>query len=189
MSLTGTIQTLKNELLAEKIEPEKGLGTELFLFASTLMPVVNVDLIVINKDRQILLSWRDDPHTGKGWHIPGSCVRFKECLDAAIQRCAKDELGTFVQYEKQPFEVFQFIANKKRPIDDQRERAHFITLSYKCHVPDDFRIDNRNKQVTEPGYLKWFNTLPEDLFQGHECYRTVWERIIGSEDKKLNVEQ
>ncbi len=78
MSVTSAIDNLKDEMQKAGIKSENGLGTELFLFSSTLIPVVNVDLLLTNSKHEILLAWRDDPHTGKGWHIPGGCVRFKE---------------------------------------------------------------------------------------------------------------
>lgn len=177
MSLEYEIQKLKDEIAAAGIKPEKGLGTELFHFASTLMPVVNVDLVVLNDKKQILLSWRDDPHTGIGWHIPGSCVRFKETLEEAIQRCAHKELGTSVRFAPKPFEVFQFVMNKDRNIADQRERAHFITLSYICHVPFDYVINNGSKKTRDPGYLQWFDYPPDDLFPGHDCYKKSWDKL------------
>ena len=71
MNLKQAIHCFQEAMKSEGISPEKGLGTEGFRFASTLMPVVNVDLIVINEKKEFLLSWRDDPHSGTGWHIPG----------------------------------------------------------------------------------------------------------------------
>ena len=66
MSVTSAIDNLKDEMQKAGIKSENGLGTELFLFSSTLIPVVNVDLLLTNSKHEILLAWRDDPHTGKG---------------------------------------------------------------------------------------------------------------------------
>lgn len=65
MSVTSAIDNLKDEMQKAGIKSENGLGTELFLFSSTLIPVVNVDLLLTNSKHEILLAWRDDPHTGK----------------------------------------------------------------------------------------------------------------------------
>ena len=59
------------------IHPEQGLGEELFLTVSSLVPIVNVDLLVYNDKGQFLLTKRDDPYCGRGWHVPGGCIRFK----------------------------------------------------------------------------------------------------------------
>ena len=53
MNLTEIIQSLKNIMNEEGVFPEKGLGKELFCFASTLIPIVNVDLLILNKKKEI----------------------------------------------------------------------------------------------------------------------------------------
>ena len=72
--------------ILEGIKPEEGLGEDLFLLVSSLVPIVNVDLLVYNDKGQFLLTWRDDPHCGCGWHIPGGCVRFKETCEERIRK-------------------------------------------------------------------------------------------------------
>lgn len=52
MNLKQAIHYFQEAMNSEGISPEKGLGTEGFQFASTLMPVVNVDLIVINENAE-----------------------------------------------------------------------------------------------------------------------------------------
>lgn len=133
MSLTTAIENLKQEMVTAGIEQENGLGTELFHFSSTLAPVVNVDLLITDDDGRVLLSWRNDGQTGSGWHVPGSCIRFRETLEEAIQRCAQSELGTEVEHSMEPIKVYEFHWKSYRTdVTDQRERAHFITLTYAC---------------------------------------------------------
>ena len=64
----------------EGIDFRKGLEDDLFLFSSSIVPTVNVDLFITNTEHQFLLIWRDDKYCGKGWHIPGNCLRLKETL-------------------------------------------------------------------------------------------------------------
>ncbi|ODA40159.1 hypothetical protein [Desulfosporosinus sp. BG] len=66
MSLKEQIGNVKVEMESEVIQSENGLGQDLFMFASTLMSVVNVNLLVTNSKYEALLSWRDDPHCGSG---------------------------------------------------------------------------------------------------------------------------
>ena len=176
MSLQNAIDSLKEEIQKAGIEQEKGLGEELFLFSSTLAPVVNVDLLIINEKKQILLSWRNDPETGEGWHIPGTCIRFQETLQDAIQRCALTEIGTKVEYSKEPIKVYELHWKGHREgIADQRERAHFITLCYACRLSNETELlqqaEGRN------GCLQWFNRLPDDLLAIQACYKNDWEEL------------
>ncbi len=179
MSLKDSITALKQEIEHCGIRPENGLGTELFHFSSTLAPVVNVDLLIFNTIGQVLLSWRDDPYCGSGWHIPGSCIRFQESMSQCILRCAKEEIGVeTIAFSSEPIKVYEFIIAEQRKIEDQHERGHFISLVYKCLVSDSFQPNNYGKQEKDVGFLKWFDELPENLLYLQECYRTDWEELI-----------
>lgn len=156
------------------IHPEEGLGKELFLQVSSLVPIVNVDLLVYNDIGQILLTWRDDPHCGKGWHIPGGCVRFKETCESRIQKVALEELGIRqIAFEKEPVKVFQIINHEHRDLKNQNERGHFITLVFKCYAPRVFVIDKQQYKRGEVGYMKWFDFLPDNLLSIQSCYREI----------------
>lgn len=175
MNLKQAIHCFQEAMDSEKISPEKGLGTEGFLFASTLMPVVNVDLIVINEKKEFLLSWRDDPYSGTGWHIPGGCIRFMETAQERLQKTALAELGTSVETSSEPIRVFEIISRAPRKgIENQRVRAHFITLSYLCRVTKGYTIPAEKSQPETVGSLKWFSTLPENLLPVQDCYRKNW---------------
>ena len=178
MRLSDAIANLKTEMKYAGIEQEEGLGTELFHFSSTLAPVVNVDLLITDEKNRVLLSWRADDYTETGWHVPGSCIRFQETIQKAIQRCAKDEIGTIVKHSSEPIKVYEFHWKKYRPgIDDQRERAHFITLVYACKVPKDYSLTKQKIAEGGPGYLKWFDEIPEDILPMQQCYRADWNQL------------
>lgn len=156
------------------IRPEKGLGEDLFLLVSTLVPIVNVDLLVYNEKGQFLLTWRNDPHCGCGWHIPGGCIRFKESCEERIRKVAQKELGILdIKFDKYPIKVFEIISHEYRDIENQNERAHFVTLVYKCYAPTDFSISNQITQEGEVGYMAWFDHLPDNLLSIQSCYREI----------------
>lgn len=169
------MSTLIDDYIKENgIDPEKGLGQELFLTISSLVPIVNVDLLVYNEQGQFLLTKRNDPHCGKGWHVPGGCVRFKETCEERIRKVALKELGIKdITFDKNPIKVFEIIHNDKRPISNQNERAHFITLVYKCHVDDSCQINNRELTEDDAGFIRWFDKLPDDLLSIQNCYRDI----------------
>lgn len=177
MAVHESIERMKHELKAEGIIPEQGLGKELFLFASTLTPIVNVDLVVLNERHQILLSWRDDPYCGRGWHIPGGCIRLRETFEERIQKTAQLEIGAHVEYERTPLAVYEILSPQYRPnIADQRERSHFITIAFECYLTDEILADD---EVLEPknGSLRWFDDLPDNLLEVQNCYRNTWYQL------------
>lgn len=179
MGLKHDIEILKAGMQREAIVPENGLGTEMFLFASTLMPVVNVDLLVFNEYREVLLSWREDAHCGTGWHVPGGCIRMKETFETRIQKTAQAELGTYVEFSASPIEVFEIFCDRERThLDDQNERAHFITLVFACSTPKNYVIPACRQHEGKAGCLKWFQKLPENLLSVQQCYRDNWSSLM-----------
>lgn len=169
----GSAKRMLNNLLKD-IHPENGLGKELFLQVSSLVPIVNVDLLVYNEKGQFLLTWRDDPHCGKGWHIPGGCIRFKETCAERIEKVAELELGIkHIFFEKEPIKIYEIINHEHRDIVNQNERGHFITLVYKCFAPEGFTTDSQKQKQGEVGYMKWFDHLPDDLLSIQSCYRNI----------------
>lgn len=160
--------------LLKDCKPEKGLGQELFLLVSSLTPIVNVDLLVYNPKGQFLLTWRDDPHCGQGWHVPGGCVRFRETCEERIKKVAQRELCiNAICFDKDPIKFFEIISHEHRDIENQNERAHFITLVYKCYAPANFSIKNQSVKEGEVGYMQWFDHLPDNLLSIQSCYREI----------------
>ena len=156
------------------INPEKGLGDELFLTVSSLVPIVNVDLLVYNEKGQFILTWRDDPYCGRGWHVPGGCIRFKETCADRIRKVAQKELGIKdIKYDQGPTKLFEIINREHRDIKIQNERGHFITLVYKCYAPRDFSLDVQPFTKGEVGYMQWFNHLPDNLLSIQSCYKEL----------------
>lgn len=111
---TQAIHDLEKAIEEEQIDPKKRLPLDLFEFATTLLPFVNVDLIIQNRSGQILLSWRDDKHYGAGWQIPGGIIRIMETIDERIQKTAIREIGCEVEYEKNPLIVHENIIRDKK---------------------------------------------------------------------------
>ena len=156
----------------EGVDPRNGLPLDLFEFSTTLLPFVNVDLLVQNSKGQILLSWRDDKHYGAGWQIPGGIIRMMETIDERIQKTAIREIGCRVNYDPAPIVVHENVMREYREgLQNQLERAHNIALLYSCKVPDDYVIDNGDKTEQDEGYLRWFDKFPDNLLKCHQMLR------------------
>ena len=145
--------------------PEDGLPEEIFLFATEITPMVNVDLLIRDGEGSILLSWRDDPFYGKGWHVPGGILRLKENFEERIQKTAQNEIGCSVESADEPIEVVPII------IKEMKTRGHFITFVYECRLPAGFEISNAGRKETDAGYLKWHKTCPDNMLSVHQFYR------------------
>jgi len=150
-------------------QPQFGLPDDIFYFVSRSTPLINVDLLVKDKNNGVLLSWRDDEYTGNGWHIPGGIVRYKENIKKRVDEVSRLELKGIVACDQDPIAVNEIITDK------QRDRGHFISLLFNCSINDDYKINNGNLLPTDPGFLKWFQKCPEDLISWHEIYREYIE--------------
>ena len=153
--------------LDEQIQDKTvGLPDEIFYFISRVTPMVNTDLLIKDKNGRTLLAWRDDHYFGKGWHIPGSIVRFKESLEHRVIETARKELATTdIVYKKVPLTVQEII------LPNMENRAHFISFLYECSLSADYAICNNGKSANDSGYLAWHDGCPDNLLFVQEPYR------------------
>lgn len=159
----------------QKIDARNGIPEKVFLAISTLMPVPNVDLLIQDKSNRILLSWRDDMYFGKGWHIPGGCIRFKETMLERVQETAILELNSKVDINPVPIAVRDVIVGKGEK--DPRVRAHHLAILFECRLPEQYCINNLGKTERDAGYLKWFRRIPDNILKVHDCYRDIFEKM------------
>ena len=159
------IYELLSDIKENIADPTKGLPEEIFLFATEITTMVNVDLLIKDDKGRILLSWRDDEFYGKGWHVPGGIIRLKETFEDRIQKTAESEIGVPVVYEENPLKVVPIIC------PEMKTRGHFITFIYSCKLPDGFFIENHGKKRNDAGYLEWHETFPEDMLKVHNFYK------------------
>lgn len=167
------------ELLRQaKIDTDAGMPEELFLLVSSLVPLPNVDLLVVNQQNQLLLSRRCDPYYPKSWHIPGGCMHFHDDFALRIQETAVRELGCTVTFEETPLAVRNVIRKCSEELPQSRERGHNVAILFRCSLPDDYQIDNGNRTEDDDGYLKWFNCLPDDFLAIQHVFDDVLEPWI-----------
>ena len=145
--------------------PSEGLPDEVFFYISRMTPLVNVDLLIKDENGRTLLSWRDDKYSGKGWHVPGGIVRFKETLETRIKKVAETEIGADISFDPIPMALNQFI----HPEFDARN--HFVSILYKCFLPGTFVPQNKGLTNKDRGYLMWHDSCPVNLIKCHEIYR------------------
>lgn len=147
-------------------DSRNGLPDDVFLLVSTLTPLVNVDLLIRNEKREILLAWRDDRFSGPGWHFPGGIIRYKERIADRIQAVAKREIGAEVESDGLPLAINEMF------VPNRRERGHFIALLYACSLasPPDDRLRHGGGQP-QPMEWRWFDRCPDNLIAAHAIYR------------------
>lgn len=167
-----------NQLRDLELDASAGMDEELFLLVSSLVPLPNVDLLISNHLGQILLSYRDDEYYGKSWHIPGGCLRFNESFEHCIQETSKREIGCPVIFDEVPLSVKNVIRGPNNNQLHPNERGHNVAILFKCSLPDGFMIDNGDKSITDNGYLKWFDKLPDNFLYIQYIFKECLGRWI-----------
>ena len=167
MTLPDAIRVLE-ELSGD---PRSGLPEDLFLFASRITPLVNVDLLIQDDRHRTLLTWRSDDHYGQGWHVPGGIIRYKEPAHQRIREVARQELGASVEFDPAPIAVMESMAP-----GGERNRGHFIFLLYRCRLnsPPDPHLQAAT-DPPEPGSWRWHAGPPADLMEVHNMYKSFLE--------------
>ena len=174
-SITREQQNAIEILRQAELNTDDGMPEELFLLVSSLVPLSNVDLLVVNRQNQLLLSRRNDPFYQKSWHIPGGCMRFNEDFAQRIQKTAQAELGCAVTFDKTPLAVRNVIRGRDEWLAHPRERGHNIAILFRCYLPDGYQIDNNGRNENENGYLKWFDHLPGDFLNIQRVFSDILE--------------
>ena len=144
----------------------EGLPEEIFLFISSLTPMINVDLLIRDEQGRTLLTWRDDRFCGPGWHIPGGIIRFKESSADRIAAVAAQELGAGVSFDPHP------LCRHEMLIPKRDVRGHFISLLHACRLttpPDPAR--RFDPAAPRAGDWAWHARCPEDLLPVQQVYR------------------
>lgn len=160
--LLAAVDTLR----ALTVDAASGLPEELFLYVSSITPLVNVDLLITDGQGRTLLTWRDDSYHKAGWHVPGGIIRFKETFIDRVHAVARIELGATVQASAAPLAINQVI-HPTRSV-----RGHFVSLLFRCHLTS--ALDERRQftpAVPLPGQWCWHAAPPENLLGGQNMYR------------------
>jgi ADP-ribose pyrophosphatase YjhB (NUDIX family) len=147
-------------------DPGAGLPEELFLFVSSITPLVNVDLLIQDEAGRTLLTWRQDAFYGPGWHVPGGVIRFQEAAAERIRAVGRQELGVEVEPDPTPVAMHEMID------PGRRSRGHSIALLYCCRLLGPLSETHRASSSTpRPGQWAWHQTCPNNLIAEHHVYR------------------
>ena len=164
--MAGDIPAVVDKLRALEVDPTVSLPEELFLYVSSITPLVNVDLLIKDDAGRVLLTWRDGPHYEPGWHVPGGIIRFKETFMDRIQAVSRIELGATVRADTSPLAINQSI----RP--SHSVRGHHVSLLFKCMLtspPDEARRFESGSPLA--GQWHWYAVPPSNLLAVQDVYR------------------
>lgn len=156
--------------------PENGLPQDVFLMISALVPIVNVDLLLLNKKNEVLLSWRDDEFYGQGWSLVGGCIRYGESFEERIHKTAKHELGTDVTIKSSILKIANVRREYMESLSYPRMRGHHVAILFECNPISDFDGWYMKKESYEAGDLRWFRKIPTNMLKVHHSYDDIFSK-------------
>ena len=130
---------------------KKPLTLEEFKSIYSKVPRLTVEVIIKNREGILFTKRLIPPYVGS-WHFPGGTVYYKETIEDAVKRVAKDELGVEVEIER--FIGFVHYPNLIRDEgwDWPIGAAHLVKITK--GVP---RGSEQGEKV------KFFNNLPQNV--------------------------
>ena len=142
--------------LVKKIDkPHEGLPQPVFDALLEIVPFVACELIVANKEKGLLLTWRNDKWF-RGWHFPGGLLRFRESFEERIQAVAWKELGVNIS-------KFKLLYPKDC---SQGARGHCVSLVFECET------------AMTPKKGKFFKKMPKNIVEAHKEFWSKAEYLI-----------
>ena len=173
----NSIEQCTEKILNYCSNPENGLPENVFLMISALMPVPNVDLLILNENKELLLSWRNDKFYPKGWSLIGGLIRYGETQQERIHKTAIREIGCDVDIVSDALATVDSMrGNIQSSLRYERTRGHHIAILYECRLNEDINVSKQKLKPGENGYLKWFKKIPKDILELHHVYDAVFEK-------------
>jgi ADP-ribose pyrophosphatase YjhB (NUDIX family) len=167
--LRGLSQEDLKDVVADGIllieHPEEGIGTKLFEAEFHVVPQTCVELAIVDKignPSKVLLTRRaaNDPTYAGRIHCPGTYIRLGETTPAALERCARRELGVGLT-------DFRFATPYNHPIncggDDPGDGRHRHTIGL-------VHLAQLSGEPTTQVERRWTDSIPSDLLLGHQDF-------------------
>tara|TARA_Y100000310_G_scaffold331174_1_gene404265 strand:- start:686 stop:1153 length:468 start_codon:yes stop_codon:yes gene_type:complete len=143
--------------LVKKIKKPE-LQQEVFDSLVEVVPFAACEMVIVNKQNEILLTWREDG-IWKGWHFPGGLLRFGDSFEHRLKQVARIELGTKLKSHK-----FLLPINYKGI-----GRGHAVSFLFVCQL------------TGQPKDGKFFKAMPKDIIPDHKL---TWKKVRGVLRKK-----
>lgn len=133
------------DVLSDVVDNPNSLGTPIFNKLCEILPMVAVEVVLVDEHNRVFMSYRCDEHF-VGWHFPGRTLRMGNDIDKELNDLFTKEFGiTEFEYS------FMFVLNNNKHI----KRGHIVSLVYIA------------TSTQNPGWGEWFDVIPENTIDDH----------------------
>ena len=143
-------------------EPAIKLNRDDFAQIVKNTPLISIDLIVRNKEREVLLGLRNNEPARGFWFVPGGRILKDERMAQAFRRIGRDELGTELEISDGKFlGVFEHLYDENFH-QETGFGTHFVVLAYEIINSGRFE-DLPNGQHHRFRWMKVGDLLSDEL--------------------------
>ncbi|MGG5835838.1 GDP-mannose mannosyl hydrolase [Huaxiibacter chinensis] len=140
---------------------------ELALFKTIIehTPLISIDLVIINRQGQVLLGQRQNRPARDFWFVPGGRIYKNETFSSAFTRITAEELGLDISLEQGLFlGVFEHFYNDN--VTGKDFNTHYVVHGYKLNIEVDEQHPFPNSQHS---VFKWFE--PQELLASNDVHQ------------------
>lgn len=129
------------------------LTKEQFLSVINLTPLISIDLILINEQKQVLLGKRLNRPALNYWFVPGGRIVKNETIRQAFDRIVRKETGLDLEFEKAELKGAYDHIYDDNTFGEKGINTHYVVLGYRYCLKGtpEIIIDSQHDQV------KWWN--------------------------------
>jgi colanic acid biosynthesis protein WcaH len=128
------------------------LSTEYFKTVIASTPLISIDLIVKNSQREYLLGYRKNKPAQGYWFVPGGRILKNESKGDALYRLIHNELGLALDLSNAKFVgVFEHFYDDC--VFDDNISTHYVVLGYEINLD----IDLSYLPKVQHSEYKWFS--------------------------------
>jgi ADP-ribose pyrophosphatase YjhB (NUDIX family) len=128
------------------------LSKQDYNFIYSKVPRLCVDLVLRNKNGEILLSKRDIEPCKGSWHLPGGRVQLGENLNDAANRIAQAEIGAKIGIKGQ-LGICEFFSEKNK----DGLKTHSVSIVLEADTI------GSPKALDQSSEIKFFKKIPEKM--------------------------
>jgi colanic acid biosynthesis protein WcaH len=114
------------------------LSVETFMQVIRNTPLISIDLLIYNGNKEVLLGWRNNLPARNYWFVPGGRIYKDESIRNAFSRITQDEAGVRLNTAQAVFHgVFEHFYPNENFAHETGFGTHYVVLAFEITLTDE----------------------------------------------------
>jgi len=114
----------------------KPLPKDIFMQVVRHTPLISIDLLIYNRNKEVLLGWRNNLPAKDFWFVPGGRIYKDEVIRDAFTRISLTETGMRLNTEQAVFHgVYEHVHPDENFANEAGFGTHYIVLAFEIELP------------------------------------------------------